>query len=226
MYPAINAYGNSGSQVGPASPQEPPYTEEEILRLAESLLNEGKRALSEAPRLYIILRDIGQIDHHHQLLDDLIEKGVNDLWLPITSDFILSQILPEHLRVHFLRAQTRVCVLPTNFRLGLGSPHGHFLTTAASPFQRLQSIGRGSMGHVEKVLSLVDGRVYARKSIPKLSNYSHARDDVQRFRSELQALRRIKHRHCVEIVRIFPASFFAFPLQLIVSPPLSRTTKF
>jgi hypothetical protein len=217
MYPAINGYETSGSQVGPANPQESPYSEKEILNVSVSLLSKGERALSEVPRLYIILRDIGQVGTHHQLLDELIEKGVNDLWLPITSDFILSQILPKQLRARFLQAQTRVCVLPTNFRLGLESPHGHFPTIAASPFQHLQSIGRGSKGHVEKVLSLVDGRVYARKSIQKLNNYSHARDDVQRFRSELHALRRIRHKHCVKIVRIFPASCFTLSLELVMS---------
>jgi len=207
MYPAISGYGVSSSQVGLASQQGTPYSEEEILKVAETLLKEGEKVLSEVPRLYIILRDIDQTGKHRQLLDELIKKGVNDLWLPITAEFTLTQILPEHLRIPFLQAQTRVCVLPTNFRLGLGSAHGHFPTTAISPFQRLQSIGEGRVGYVEKVLSLVDGCVYARKSIRKLSNYSHARDNVQMFRSELQALRRIKHKHCVEIVRNPPCFF-------------------
>jgi serine/threonine protein kinase len=53
-----------------------------------------------------------------------------------------------------------------------------------------------------EVLSLADREVYARKSIRKLSYFEDVRRNIERFRCELQVLRRIKHRHCVQIVSV------------------------
>jgi hypothetical protein len=203
MSAVINGGEILQSRVGPTRTEVVPYSEEEINEVARDLFKKGKQTWSENPRLYVILRDIGQVGCQPQLIDKLIENGVSDLWIPITSEFLLSEILPEEeLHSHFLHAQRRVCVQPLDFRLGLGSVHGHFATTKDSPFEVLQSIGTGRVGHVEKVVGLVDGKVYARKRVRKESFYNNARNRIHRFRCELEVLRRIKHRHCVEIVRV------------------------
>jgi hypothetical protein len=185
-----------------ASRDVDPYSEQEIKQVAAQLLRDGKNTWSQNPRLYIILRDIGQIEDtiQPQLVDKLINDGFNDFWIPIVSRDILQQILPRNLHSQFLRTQDRVCVQPVDFRIGLGNFHGHFTAKDGPPFASKRGIGSGHVGDVDEVLSLIDGQVYARKSIRKLSRFSRAQDDVQKFRSELHALSRIKYKHCVEIV--------------------------
>jgi hypothetical protein len=180
-----------------------PYSEQEINQVAEHLLRDRKDTWSQNPRLYIILRDIGQIEEtsQPQLLDNLINDGFNDFWIPVASVDILQQILPHSLHSQFVQAQGRVCVEPVDFRLGLGNFHAHFREKNGPPFSCIRRIGRGYKGIVDEVLSLTDGQVYARKSIRKLSDFPQAQNDIRRFRSELQALSRIKYKHCVEIVR-------------------------
>jgi hypothetical protein len=209
-----------------ASRDVDPYSEQEIKQVAAQLLRDGKDTWSQNPRLYIILQDIGQIEDttQPQLLDKLINDGFNDFWIPVISRDILQQILPRNLHSRFLRAQSRVCVQPVDFRIGLGNFHGHFTQKDGPPFASRRWIGSGHVGDVDEVLSLMDGQVYARKSIRKLSRFSRAQDDVQKFRSEVQVLSRIKYKHCVEIVsRSLSGIFLIGPCSFLSSSILANT---
>lgn len=54
------------------------YTDKELAHIA-SLLRESDRASwSQVPRIYVVLRLIGQLRH----LDAFIDQGLNDFWLP------------------------------------------------------------------------------------------------------------------------------------------------
>lgn len=180
------------------------YTEQEIQQVATDLLKHGYHSWSNNPRLYIILRDIGQIKDtsQPQTLDVLLKNGLNDMWIPITTDTTLQRLLKPEIYFQFLQAQNSVCIQSTSFRLRTPGFHGHFATRYDAPFERRRSIGRGRIGRVDEVLSLTDRRVYARKSIRKVSDFgdTRGRDDIERFRCEVRVLRRIQHRHCVRIV--------------------------
>jgi hypothetical protein len=214
MFPVANETRVSSPRPESAGHDVNSYSEQEIIQVAEQLLKDGKDTWSQNPRLYLILRDIGQIEDttQPQLLDNLINEGFNDFWIPVASIDILQQILPRDLPSQFFHAQSRVCVQPADFRIGLGNFHGHFIEKDGPPFAYPRWIGKGRVGHVEEVLSLTDGKVYARKSIRKLSHFSRAQDDIQRFRCELQVLRRIKYKHCVKIVRRPLSSPVIFPI--------------
>jgi hypothetical protein len=180
------------------------YTEQEIQQVSRDLVHHGRQSWSENPRLYIILRDIGQIKgpDQPQPLDDLIKNGLNDFWIPVTSESLLQHILEPEDRVRFLQVQDRVCLQSKSFLLGPQNSHGNFASRDDVPFQRRRWIARGRVGYVDEVLSLTDREVYARKNIRKVDYFGDARRDIERFRCELQVLRRIKHRHCVQIVSI------------------------
>jgi hypothetical protein len=186
------------------------WNEHEIDQVAEDLFVDGRELWGRNPRLYIIMQAIGQIKQtsQPQLIDCLINSGFNDSWLPVASADSLPRNFPLNLQSSFLQAQSCVCVPPADFRIGHGSVHGHFATDMEPPFQSLRPIGNGSMGVVDEVLSLKDGQVYARKIFRKPSLFSRAQNDLQRFRSELRALGRIRSRHCVEIVR----EYVPFPI--------------
>jgi hypothetical protein len=202
MYPVASEAEVSSTRPESASRDVDPYSDQEIKQVAAQLLRDGRDTWSQNPRLYIVLRDIGQIEEttQSQLLDKLINDGFNDFWIPVASVDILQQMLPLNLHSRFLQAQSRVCVQPVDFRIGLGNFHGHFTEKERPPFASKRWIGRGHVGHVDEVLSLTDGQVYARKSIRKLSDFPRAKEDVKKFRCELQTLRHIKYKHCVEIV--------------------------
>jgi serine/threonine protein kinase len=181
------------------------YTEQDIQQVATDLLRDGHHSWSNNPRLYIILRDIGQIkdSSQPQLLDVLLKNGLNDMWIPITSDATLKQFLKPEICCQFLQAQGRVCLHSASFGLGPWDSHRHFATRDGAPFEYRRRIGQGHIGLVDEVFSPTDRKLYARKSIRKSSDFGYTRlqDDVERFRCEMQVLRRIKHRHCVQIVR-------------------------
>jgi len=204
MFPIANANETSSNQPGTLSHSVYRYTDQEIQQVSRNLVRNGRQSWSENPRLYIILRDIGQIKgtDELQLLDDLIRNGLNDFWIPITSESILQHILRPEIRVIFLQVQDRVCLQSTSFRVEPPNSHGNFATRDDVPFQSLRSIGQGRVGYVDEVLSLTDREVYARKRIRKVSYFGDLKSDIERFRCELQVLRRIRHRHCVQIVSI------------------------
>lgn len=188
------------------------YSQCYVDRVATVLLQDGHLIWSQSPRLYIILQDIGKLS----LLDELNRAGVDDLWLPITSESMLEMLIPKDVRPQFIQAQQLVCGRPADFHLGYASSHGHFTPESHPPFQSLRYIGEGSLGIVEKVLCLTDGQVYARKSIRRTSCVLVNKSRVQAFQRELHALSRIRHRHCVKIVRthLFIAAHPSFPSSL------------
>jgi hypothetical protein len=194
------------SSRGPrSSHDECQYSEEQILSLARKLGRDGKQSWSENPRLYIVLRDINQglVNGHPELIDKFIDEGINDTWLPISSsDVTLSRLLPKLERSRFIRAQRSVCIRPSEFQLGYGGAHGHFASGDDTPFRTRGEIGSSSLGIVDEVWSSTDEQVYARKTIRRSSDFSGAMFRMKIFQRELQALNRIRHRHCVRIVRV------------------------
>jgi hypothetical protein len=204
MFPIANANETPYEQPGTSIHSVRRYTEQEIQEISRDLVKNGRQSWSENPRLYIILRDIGQIKGatQPQLLDNLIRRGLNDFWIPITSESILQDIFKPQVRLRFLQVQDCVCLQPSSLRLGPLNSHGNFATKEDVPFQRCRSIGRGRVGYVDEVLSLTDREIYARKSIRKLSCFDDVRRNIERFRCEIQVLRRIKHRHCVQVVSV------------------------
>ncbi|KAI9049807.1 hypothetical protein LZ554_005958 [Drepanopeziza brunnea f. sp. 'monogermtubi'] len=150
----------------------------------------------ENPLLYTIFHEIGQLE----LLDELFEHEFTDICLPIESETQLTRVfLDPALRPLFLAAQHRVCVQPDctpelqleEIRTG----HGHLMTDTDLPLQYRRSVGQGGSATVDEVLNLKDGQVYARKSWKRMDSVL----DETGFHREIQALRRSKHIHCVQI---------------------------
>src|SRR6187402_3340139 len=82
------------------------HTEQFINQIGLDLLEDGREQWSRNPRLYLVLRDMNEL----QLMDELIEAGIDDTWLPIKSESTLDTILPPLLHSRFILAQRRICV--------------------------------------------------------------------------------------------------------------------
>jgi hypothetical protein len=125
----------------------------EIARLVQS----GNPSWSTAPRIYIILRLIGQL----QRFDAFLDHGINDLWLPFSKASLPSSLdLVYH--EEFLKQQTVVLTKAINLENG-SKGHAHFTRNDPFPFEVRETLGEGGFGYVDKIVSPLSGRVFARK---------------------------------------------------------------
>jgi serine/threonine protein kinase len=64
----------------------------------------------------------------------------------------------------------------------------------------IAKLGSGAHGQVDKVMSTVSHREYARKQFRRQRGTS--KDAIKSFLIELQVLKRVHHHHCIELVRL------------------------
>jgi hypothetical protein len=169
------------------------YTDTELLQISIYLRNNRRESWAGVPRLYTVLRLIGQLNS----LDSLIEIGVTDIWFPFDSAS-LPDILASSARANFLKYQNMVLSKSLMFEKNPERIHAHFARDEPLPFQVVGRLGFGSGGHVDKVISNVSHRQYARKQLRKPRGVG--KKDINSFLMELQILKRINHHHCVELV--------------------------
>ncbi|KAK3312216.1 kinase-like domain-containing protein [Apodospora peruviana] len=192
-----------------------PFTDAQFDRISTFLRNNTELpvAWSNVPRIYTVLRLIGQLD----AMDAFLVQGMADIWFPFTTNSLPSVLRPS-LQSKFLEVQG--VVLSKGFRLEKGSDRKHALFSADEPlpFQVIGRLGRGAHGSVDKVMSTISHREYARKIFRKRKGLKQ--EDIRTFKTELDVLKRVHHWHCVELVglprTVIPNPNPA-PLQLCIS---------
>ncbi|KAH0565162.1 hypothetical protein GP486_001440 [Trichoglossum hirsutum] len=163
------------------------YPDEEIDRFSVLLGSADRPLWSKTPRLYIVLRTIGKLG----VLDELIDDGFNDLWLPLSAEHIANySCLSE---TDFLTAQRTVLTDVVALERG----RHQNLDLNVVPLESEGYLGRGSYGVVQKVSHFA--QVFAQKTIWRQVNFSTHRENMNSFKKELEALRRLNHRHIVEL---------------------------
>ncbi len=172
-----------------------PYTDSEINEIS-SLLKHLNPRWSTVPRTYIILRTISCLN----LLDNFIDLGFSDYWFPVTERTLPYCLRPSH-RSEFVHTQNLVLTKSMDLEKGGEGQHRYFRRNEPLPFERKEVLGSGGFGQVDKVLSLISFREYARKLVPRNTVFGGRRtEDVKRFIAEIEILKRLKHRHVVEFV--------------------------
>jgi len=141
-----------------------------------------------------VLRKIGQL----QLLDQFLDQGINDLWLPISKSH-LPKVLSIFLQDQFLEAQKLVLTKALDLENPALARHAHFGKTEQFPFEEGERLGEGGFGSVDRVISNLTGREFARKRFRR-GRGSQYKEQVRTFKNELDILKRICHSHCVEFV--------------------------
>jgi hypothetical protein len=76
--------------------------------------------------------------------------------------------------------------------------HVHFAQDEPLPFDVIAKLGAGAHAHVDKVVSTVSHREFARKLFWRHRGVD--KDAIKSFLVELQVLKRVQHYHCVELV--------------------------
>jgi len=171
------------------------YSDKDLQEIALLLGNMGRQQWSSVPRIYTVLRRIGQL----QLLDEFIELGITDVWFPFTPKSLPEKLSPSA-HSSFIEAQHLVLTTALELETGKERRHAHFGKDDPIPFEVIARLGGGGYGNVDKVVSLISHREYARKTFRRNRVFSRAREDIKGFKTELQILKRISHIHCVELV--------------------------
>jgi hypothetical protein len=171
------------------------YTDKDLRTIALLLQSTGRRTWSTVPRIYTVLRRIGQ----HQLLDDFIDLGITDIWLPISASSLPDKLSPS-IRSSFV--DTQPMVLTAALEMEKERQHAHFGRDDPVPYEPVADLGSGGYGHVEKVVSLLSHREFARKKFRRKRGFSKANEVFKGFKNELAILKRMSHIHCVELVSL------------------------
>lgn len=169
------------------------YSDPDIHKISRCLKLRNEQRWSAAPRLYIVLRTIGLLN----VLDPLLDEGINDLLFPFTSTSV-PRLISSDLRNAFLKAQQLVLTKAIELEKGL-KRHTHFGKDDAFPFEIRGKLGRGGSASVDKIYNPLSKGEYARKRFRRGSRGQN-RDGVDDFKNELQVLRRVQHEHCIKLV--------------------------
>lgn len=177
------------------------YSDADIEEIAGHLRHEGHQAWSRIPRICAVLRLIGH--DSEELIESFLQMDRTDIWFPF-SDSTLPTAVTRRCRSEFLRTQDVVLSKFFCLEKGIGpgnqasgKEHAHFGQDEPLPFRVVANLGGGVHGVVDKVVSTVSNREYARKLFRKPDI---GKREVRTFVNELKILKRINHEHCVELV--------------------------
>ena len=133
------------------------YTDSEIGQISLLLIHINPR-WSKVPRTYIVLRIINCLNH----LDDFVDLGFSDHWFPVTERSLPHCLRPSHCS-EFVLAQDLVITKSIGLEKGEEGQHCFFRRHEPPPFEEKAILGSGGFGQVDKVLSLISFKEYARK---------------------------------------------------------------
>ena len=171
-----------------------PYSDRDVQEIVHHLEGQNQKAWSQAPRLYIVLRTIGQL----ALFDPILERDIRDDWFPFDSKSVPTP-LSSVLHSDFLETQRLVLTKAVDLEKNVDKPHLHFGRNEIFPFDVVEHLGKGGSSTVDRVVSHLSHREFARKLFRRPKGGS--KGEIKHFRNELKVFKRIHHRHCVELVR-------------------------
>jgi serine/threonine protein kinase len=174
------------------------FAEKDIREISSILERADKVCWSKIPRIYIVLRLIGQLD----TIGSFVQEEISDTWFPFTP-----RSLPKGLREHsdrscFLDQQRLVC---NTKALNLERPdagHGHFPDASEVPLKKVGELGKGGSGFVDRVVSTITHREYALKSIKRGQTFRKDKEVLRDFERELSNLKRLSraHKHIIDLI--------------------------
>ncbi len=170
------------------------FTDADFEQISLLLRNSGRYSYSRAPRIYAVLRIIG----HLEFLNDFLESDISDHSLPFSATSFPSTVNIE-VQSAFLKSQSLVLTKTLDLEKGERGGHLHFGKNAIVPYEVKGRLGTGGYGEVEKVISHLSHREFARKKVRRIKNRK-AQQQIKDFLGELRILKRISHIHCVELV--------------------------
>jgi hypothetical protein len=197
--PAISIMTIEGALTHYFSPPRTKYTNENFDDIARLLYSSGLSRYSTSPRLYTLLRHLGCLHDLDRLLED--PNGLSDSSLPL-SQTQLQADFSEGWKFRFRDAQSLVCDSSGIERMIRMRKHMTF-DKMPNFFLQTKSFGTGPRGGVDEVYcTLGDGLHCARKRFHRPAMSIADAASAAAFLNEVECMKRIAHRHCVELVRL------------------------
>jgi hypothetical protein len=137
-----------------------PFTESDICGIADVLERSSRDVWSRIPRIYSILRKIGQLG----AIDAFIDSGVTDVSFPYSKSTLPEALRDHSARLKFLELQHLVYNTEA-LSLERKARHGHFSDPHDVPLKKVGELGKGGFGYVDRVVSTISHKEYARKLI-------------------------------------------------------------
>jgi hypothetical protein len=160
----------------------------------------------KSPRLYCLLRMLcnqNSITDDAPILQSFADAALEDVCLPFRECYLPEAIKKDgSLLDSFYDLQTSVLskaetMSSTNF---LNVNTHRYLIHGNAFFEQMDVLGTGGSGSVERVRHQLTGILCARKTISRGANLEQQRRVLGEFSKELQALRRLRHRHLVRYI--------------------------
>jgi serine/threonine protein kinase len=189
-----------------------PFTESDIREIADVLTRCARERWSRVPRLYSILRKIGQLD----TIDAFIDSDVTDVYFPFNKSTLPEALRDHSARLRFLELQHLVYNKEA-VSLERHAPHGHFSDPTEVPFKKVGELGKGGFGYVDRVVSTISHKEYARKLISRGRTFKKDKQVLKDFTKELWNLKKLSHKHLVELVGSYTDTRFVAIVMLPVA---------
>jgi hypothetical protein len=186
------------------------FTESDLRSVSDILYRAGKQHWSKIPRTYSTLRMVNQLE----LIDAFITQGLSDTSFPFTLQTLPEELRSPSKRLEFLEAQKLVLTKSLDLEREAGKHH-HFLDQADIPFSKLAELGKGGYGYVDRVISTISHKEYARKLIPRGRTFKKDKKVLQDFENELATLKRLRHHHIISLIGSYTDPKF---VGIIMSP--------
>ena len=164
-------------------------------RITEILCQTNREEWGLRPRTYVLLRMINAID----LMDDFVQLNCWDIALPYTRENLPQRLSTEQ-QDHFLQKQGFVLTKAATIEGGATSTHANFASNADSHLESLGRLGEGGSGTVDRVMSKLSRKIYARKRLDRRKTFEDSAQAVKFFKNEVGHLKRLRHRHLVRFV--------------------------
>lgn len=114
------------------------------------------------------------------LIDVFLTEGLNDVWFPFTHKTLPESLRSQSARNDFLETQRLVLTKALDLEREDGR-HRHFSKSSDIPVVKLAELGRGGNGIVEKVMSTISRKEYARKLIPRGTTFRKNKEALKTF---------------------------------------------
>jgi len=185
------------------------YSDLEVQEI-QRLLSLTHNRWARVPRMYIVLRILGELP----LLDKLIEYGCTDYWFPV-SRTDLPSFVGSQIKTKIIDMQPLILSKGMNLEKGKNGRHAYFAVGEPLPFEVKAILGTGRFSQVEKVLSLISYKEYARKLIARRALFMTTATTMASYETELEVLKRLEHIHIVDFVGSYTDPDF---VSIIMSP--------
>ncbi|KAH7082896.1 kinase-like domain-containing protein [Paraphoma chrysanthemicola] len=198
----------------PGQPAQSAFSESDIKDIVDTLRRHKQESWSRIPRIYITLRLAGHLD----VIDIFLDTGTSDISFPFTPQTLPGTLKDVTARSDFIEKQVSVLTKGLDLEKEHGK-HRHLASTEDTPFEKIQELGKGGYGYVDRVRSNVSYREYARKLIPRGRTFRKDKAVLRDFERELAMLKKLTHHHIVELVGSYTDPKY---VGLIMSPVADR----